>query len=668
MGHNSGLKNFAAWSLAAFIAAIAPFAAAQSTRPSGDLASMSLEDLMNVQVTSVSKSARSVSEAPAAITVITQEDIRRSGLESIPELMRLVPGLEVARFNANQWAISARGFNDLYANKLLVLMDGRTIYYPVFGGVFWDTVDYILPDLDRIEVIRGPGATLWGSNAVNGVINIMTKPADQTQGWLTRDAYSSQGYDASIRYGGKLDDQTYYRIYGKGTDTDDFKLTDGSDAHDGWNTWRTGFRIDRYTDADNTFTLQGDFFQERAGQMTKQWRLAPPFLNILNQTNDTDGQYILARWTHVHSPQSDSSLQFYYDRLEHGDYLFGFTQHTLDVDFQQRFALAKSQELIWGLSGRVQWDAFSNRPEAFVDPKYDSDYILSAFVQDDITLVTDRLHLIAGSKLEYNDQTHLEFEPSLRLLYTPDKKQSFWASVSHAVRLPTRIEGSGHLFVGTFPSGTGTGALTLNGSPDIDSEKLTAFELGYRFKPTDRVMVDVAGFANIYRELRAAVGETPFFDGTATPPHSVVPLVWHNKASAETYGVETSANWNITDNWRLSGSHTFLTVSMHNGGEDEIFFEGSSPRNQLQFHSYYNITKQLEINAGAYWVQELGNGVPSYTRVDAGIIWRPKPGLELSLGVQNLLDNQHPEFEDSRTATNVSEVPRTVYGQLSWKF
>ena len=343
------LKGIVRFTCAVLLGAAFASSARADTEPgeTDDLTSMSLEDLMSIQITSVSKQKQTVAQAPAAVTAIGQEDIRRSGLNSIPELLRLVPGLDVARINASHWAISSRGFNELYSRQLLVVMDGRSVYTPLFSGVYWDTLDYMMPDLDRIEVIRGPGATLWGANAVNGVINITTKSARDTQGFLLTGEGSTVDRVGGVRYGGKIDDDTFYRVYTKYSTTEDFDLPGGDHDHDGWDALRGGFRIDRYAGDKDVITFQGDGYSIREGQQYNIPVLVPPFIRQTPDTANYSGGNLLARWTHTISEKSDFSLQFYYDRLNRSDIQLGYTLDTYDLDFQHRFALSKRQEVIW---------------------------------------------------------------------------------------------------------------------------------------------------------------------------------------------------------------------------------------------------------------------------------------------------------------------------------
>jgi iron complex outermembrane receptor protein len=643
---------------------------------SEDLLNLSLEDLMNVEITSVSKQKQKVSQAPAAVAVISQDDIRRSGLNSIPELLRLSPGLDVARLTGSTWAISSRGFNDIYANKLLVVMDGRTLYTPLFSGVYWEAADYVLADLDRIEVVRGPGATLWGANAVNGVINITSKSARDTQGWLVSGRAGNEEYDSAARYGGKIDDKTFYRVYGKWRDVDNMELAGGDDSHDGWDSLRGGFRIDRYATDKDTLTLQGDVFTSRLGQTLALPSFVPPTFHTASFGDASEsGGNVLGRWTHVISDVSDFSIQAFYDRFEYHNAELAYKQDTFDVDFQHRFSPFQKQEVIWGAGFRFLADDLGNSDVMRFDPSSRDDYIANAFVQDDLTLIPDRVHLFLGTKLELNSYSGLEVQPSARLLYTPDEKNSIWLAVSRAVRTPSRFEEDGRITLNRTidqMSGLPVTAET-RGNTGLESEKLLAYEIGYRTQPTKSLSIDVAAFANVYDDLRSFDPAGPALELTPPIPHVRVPVDVQNKFRGESYGVELAANWNVTQDWRLAASYTFLTLQVHQSSSstdviNQHSIEGSAPRNQFQIHSYYNVTKNLELNSSLYYVENLSAGdVPGYLRLDAGLTWRPKDGLEVSVGVQNALDDRHPEFTTSLN-TPSNEIPRSVYAQLLWRF
>lgn len=638
-----------------------------------DLTSLSLEDLMNVQVYSAAKHSQKASETPAAVSVISQEDIRRSSFTTIPEMLRLVPGLDVAQINANQWAIGSRGFNDLYANKLLVLMDGRSVYTPLFSGVYWDTIDYVLPDLDRIEVIRGPGATLWGANAVDGVINITTKSARDTQGLLVDGLGGNEQQQASVRFGGKIDDDTYFRVYGKYRNFDNFNTADGGTAHDGWQDERSGFRIDRFVGTDQTLTVQGDIYDERVGQTLNYQTFTAPYSVPTPVENDYDGANFLARYKKQFSATSDLSVQAYYDRLDRDDAEYGYGQDTFDLEFQHHFQLTQRNDLIYGADARFLIENVRDSVFVTFNPTRREDYLFSGFIQDDLTVVPDRLHFIAGTKLEQNSYSGFEVEPSTRLLYTPNEQNTIWGAVSRAVRTPSTWEQDSKLIFATIPTSQGIPAqIDTFGNSNFNSEDLLALEGGYRVKPTQTLSVDATVFYNYYNNLRGGINGTPAFSPVPAP-HLLVPVALNNGIFGETFGAEIAANWKVTSIWRLNASYSFLDVQLHHMTDTsntmETIFEGTSPRNQAQLHSYLDITKNIELNAALYYVDNLHTGhIPAYTRVDAGITWRPRDNLSLTIAAQNIFRKQHLEFNDGLFFTAPTQIPRTYYASLTYQF
>src|SRR5947209_9123363 len=367
-----------------------------------DLTELPIETLLQMEVTTVSRKSEKLSQSPAAVSVITQDDIRRSGVTSIPEALRLVPGLEVARLDASQWAISARGFNDVFANKLLVLQDGRSIYTPLFSGVFWDVQGTMLEDIERIEVIRGPGATLWGANAVNGVINIITRSARDTQGLLITGGGGTEEHDfGGVRYGGKFSEHAFFRIYGTYFNRDDSALPNGDDAHDGWQLGRGGFRLDWDVSEHNLLTLQFDLYRGTLHQVFGTFDPANPinFTRVVRDEIDLAGENLLGRWSHSFSSDSDLRLQLYYDRTERNTVIFKEDRDTFDIDFQHRFPLGRRHDVIWGGGYRVTGDQVGNSPTISLTPDSRTTHLFSAFVQDEIALVPDRFRLTLGSKL-----------------------------------------------------------------------------------------------------------------------------------------------------------------------------------------------------------------------------------------------------------------------------
>ncbi len=637
-----------------------------------DLASLSLEDLMKVEVTSVSRQRQSVAQAPAAITVITSEEIRRSGLTSIPELLRLVPGMDVARLDANKWVIGSRGnFGQTYAQDQLVLFDGRSVYTPFFGGVFWETQDYILQDLDRIEAIRGPGATLWGSNAVNGVINITSKSSRDTQGWLLTGTGGNIDGQGAIRYGGKIDDSTFYRVYTKYSQTPHLESAD-----DRWDSLRGGFRIDRYSTPKDQLTLQGDIYSVHLHETDSFASPAPPFLAQSPNSLYSSGGNILGRWTHTFNEKSDMALQVYYDRMER-ETLADLSMDTVDLDFQHRFSPAANHEIIWGFDVRVMSDHIEQTsPITLADPDRRTNSIYSAYAQDTWAFVPDRWALTAGSKVEWNNYTHFEIEPSVRLLYTPNHDNSFWGAISRAAHVPSRWEEDVHTAGITERAGPGGVPVFVNtnGNQDSQSEILMAYELGWRTQLTKSLSFDVTGYFNQYSHIDSFEPGPPSFAPTPFP-HLNLPLNIANNIAGNVFGLELAVNYRVTPTWRLNGSYTFTEIQLHTLGQDvaeEHTYEGTAPHNQFQIHSYWDITRDVEFNAHLYYVDNLtvhglGNGTPAYIRTDLGIVWRPRKNLEIALYGQNLLDNSH--FESSGYGFNVSSpVPRSVVLQVSLTF
>ncbi|MGZ8919700.1 MAG: TonB-dependent receptor plug domain-containing protein, partial [Limisphaerales bacterium] len=502
-----------------------------------DLMTLDLADLMKMQVTSVSRKSERLSDAAAAIYVITQEDIRRSGATSIPEALRLSPGLEVARQDAHTWAISGRGFNDEFASKLLVLVDGRTVYTPLVASVNWDVQDMPLEDIDRIEVIRGPGGTLWGANAVNGVINITTKSAKETQGLLiTAGAGTEDRGFGTIRYGGKISEDAYYRVYGKFLDRDDSALRGGGDANDSWWMSRGGFRLDWIPSDQNLFTLQGDIYGGDLAQTITVPLVTPPYLTSLNDDVNTTGGNILGRWTHDFTPDSQLALKLYYDHTDRDRVVYREKRDTFDLDLQHHLRLGEWNDIVWGVGYNVTSDSLQNSQYVSFDPADRTTSLYSAFVQDEITLIEKRLRLTLGSKIEHNDYTGWELQPSGRLSWNITDKQTSWAAVSRAVSTPARAEDDIRINRFVYPPGsTPPGSagptpipalVSLLGSRDMESKELIAFELGYRIQPHDRLTFDLATFYNIYDKERSLEAQAP--DLSNAPGYVEVPFVIGN--------------------------------------------------------------------------------------------------------------------------------------------
>jgi iron complex outermembrane receptor protein len=635
------------------------------------LAEYSLEQLMNVEITSVAKKPQRLEEAAAAVTVITQEDIRQSGMTSIPELLRMVPGLQVGQIDGSTWAIGSRGFNGKWSNKLLVLLDGRTLYTPTFSGVYWDAQDVMLEDIERIEVIRGPGGTLWGANAVNGVINITTKAAAATQGGLVSAAVSGRERQGAVRYGGEIGDGGHFRIYAKSLDADRWSRP-ASQANDQRDIRSAGFRADFDLAGGDTVTAQGSAYEGDSSHTDRDVLLAPfPSVVPLDFTSALKGSNLLLRWKRVQSATSEWSLQFYHDSYERRDVQSGEKRDTYDLDFQHRFRLAQRHDIVWGLGYRQTSDNTDARFLASFVPASRRDAIVSAFVQDEIALDGERVRLTVGSKFEHNDYSGTEIQPNLRLSWKIDDRQTAWAAVSRAVHTPSRAEANIQINVAAFP-GFPPSLLRFVGNPAVQSEKLTAYEAGYRSRPTDRLFVDVAAFYNEYRNLITLEPGTPFFEASPLPAHLVLPQVMQNMASATSHGLELTGSWQAAEKWWLKAGYSYLKMRVRrDSGSGDTLIEskpGDSPLHQLYLNSRHALNAKTDLSASLYYVDNLaGQNLSANTRLDLRLAYRPSPGVELSLTGRNLLDPGHTEYVTTE-GPQTTEVPRSIFGALTWRF
>ncbi len=655
------------------------FAADTERRPDepSDLTELSLEELLNVEVTSVTKQAQPLSQTAAAIFVLTQEDIRRSGATSIPEALRMVPGLQVARLDSSKWAISARGFNGRFANKLLVLIDGRTVYTPLFSGVYWDVQDILMEDIDRIEVIRGPGAALWGANAVNGVINVITKKAKDTQGGLVVGGAGTEerGF-TGIRYGSKLSDSTHIRAYGKFFARDDQATATGDPATDPWHQARGGMRVDHSAANGDLLTLQGDFYQGEYRERVTAPTLTTPFSSTSDLKGQITGGNLLGRWTHEISSTSGFTLQLYYDRSERATPQLAEKRDIADVDYQHHLTLGTQHHIVWGLGYRFTNDQLTNSQTIQFSPFSRVLNLWSGFVQDEITIVPKTVALTLGSKIEHNDLTGLVVQPNGRLRWTPTDHQTVWASVSRAVRTPSRAEDDVRINQTTAPPSGSTGGLpaqaALIGTRGYGNEKTLAYELGYRNQLTSRLSADVAAFYNNYKDLRTLERGTATVETTPSPLHLLVPFNASNKLRAETYGVEAALEWRPLDWWRIQPSYTYLYMHLYTDQTTDPTAgdtKGQNPAHQVSMRSLMSLPHNIELDLWARYVDRLAAAqVPSYLTLDLRLGWRPTKQLELSLAGQNLLDNHRPEFREPIVSSTPTEIQRSVYGKVTWRF
>jgi iron complex outermembrane receptor protein len=632
-----------------------------------DLTELTIEELLNVEITSAARKEQKLIDAPAAVFVLRPEDLRRSGATTIAEALRLVPGVQVARLDANKWAVSARGFNGRFANKLLVLVDGRSVYTPLFSGVYWDAQDTLLEDVERIEVIRGPGAALWGANAVNGVINVITRPARETAGSFAQaGAGTEERLLASARYGAGSGD-VHYRGYAKYSERDDF-----SGGHDDWLLAQAGARAEWRPAAEDTLLFLGDFYAGEAGERVTVPTLTSPFADTFNQHVRLSGGNATVRWTRSLGPQSQLSFQAYYDHTEREGAILDERRDTVDLDFDHRFTLSDGHDLVWGGGYRVTSDELESSSTVLFESDEQTAMLAGLFVQDEVTLLRDRLKAVLGTKLEYNSYTELEVQPTARLLWSPDPRHAVWAAASRAVRTPSRAEADARVRVETVPGAPPT-VVTLFGDDGFESEELLAFEAGYRAQPDDRLSVDLALFFNLYEDLRSLEPASPFLETGAGPPHVVAPRVARNRMKARTYGAELSLRVRPADAWLLQAGYAFLAMNLVPEGDSQDPFseraERESPRHQAHLRSSVDLPFNLHFDAIPRYVSGLSAlDVEGYAELDARLGWRPRPGVEVAIVGQNLLHRRHEEFAAAFIQTEATDAERGVYVTLSVRF
>jgi len=611
--------------------------------PPMELKKMSLEELMDLQVTLVSKQPEKLSEAASAIQVITSEEIRRSGVSTLPEALRLASNLQVAQVDSRSWAITARGLNNTLANKLLVMIDGRTVYTPLHAGVFWDIQNVVLEDVDRIEIISGPGGTLWGANAVNGVINIVTKGAETTSGTMVQAQGGTFLRDmGAARYGNKIGEHLYYRISGQRFDHNTTDSSSGGEGHVNWNMSQGGIRADWIPSEADRLTVLGNIY----GGSIEQPR---------QDSTRVDGQNGLARWTRSFSPASDLEAQVYFDRNYRDIPRIGSEDlQTYDFDLHHRFPIGKRQSALWGLGYRLSQDHVKDDSPFFTFmPKDKTLQLFNGFVQDQITLVEDRLKFTLGTKLEHNDYSGFEIMPSSRLAWTPDPKQTVWAAVSRAVRSPSRIDVD---FFAPNPSVLTDTTRRLQGGPGFDAERLTAYELGYRALPVPALSLSAAGFFNHYDGLRTIEALDP------------IHFEYRNGLEGDVWGLELSSNLQATEWWRLRGGYTWLDSHFEAlPGHSPFPMQGNpgdDPGYQVSLLSMMDLPRHFELNATSRLVDPLpGPYVPGYFTCDLGLAWQ-NANFEFAVFGHNLADSGHREFGAGKTGF---DIPRSISGRASWR-
>jgi len=632
-----------------------------------DLANASLEQLMDIQVTSVSKKEQKLSRTAAAVFVITQDDIRRSGATNLPDVLMMAPGIQVARIDTTRWAITSRGFNGEYSNKMLVLVDGRSVYDPIFSGVHWDAQNMPLEDIERIEVIRGPGASVWGANAVNGVINVITRSASDTKGGLvSAGGGTDSDFFDTARYGGSVG-FTDYRIYSRSFNRNPLPAETGPGSGPGWTMMNLGFRSDSKLRNGDTLTVQAEGDRDRYGETDQIVSTSPPYVTISNDSYSASSEYLLAKWKRADGQNGGMSLQAYFDGTNRSGPGIEEKNRIFDVEFQHERRLGPRQDLIWGAGLRSD----NTTAEAAITSfqASDIDLILNAFVQNEIELKPDRLYLTLGGKLEHNSFSGFGFDPDVRLIWLASHRQSFWGSVSRALRTPALFERSG-TNTSVVPAQDGSLVTAMfEGNPAIHPEIMWGNEIGYRVHPSKTVSLDWTAFYDRYSQLRSTENMPPAVTGNAYPG---MQIQFGNGHKGETYGTEVAGSWNATSFWKWNMSYSWLRVKITDiPGRSYWAFEGDadpSPNHQFQVHSNLKLRRSIDFDTALYHVGPIDSQrLPGHDRLDARLGWQVRRGLEVSIVGQNLLGYRQIEFR-SEGYTQAAESRRAFSGKMTWVF
>lgn len=653
------------------ISSLAAWSAMAEETPKGaaDLLEMSLEDLMQVEVTTVTRLTESRRATPAAVTVLTQEDIRRSGATSVPEVLRQVPGVYVSRLDGNKWSVTSRGFGGRFANKMLVLVDGVSIYSPLFSGTFWEVENVLLEDIERIEVVRGPGGAGWGANAVNGVINIITAAPSKTPGGLLRvGAGTEERARVGLRYTEEVSEDLRLRISGQYMNRDDQRSLGGGEAFDSYWSGNSQLRLDWTPEGQDSLTFIAKALHSEFNETYRLGSQLPPYMRDYPDNSYVDQGNLMLRWKRQLDEGEELQVQAYFDHWRNSSVVIMDERHVVDLEAQHRLPIGNGHELVYGAGVRHVWDEIGSRYATF-SPEENSETTYSAFANLSLWAIPDRLRFVLGTRAEHNDYTGLELEPTLRLAWTPGEKHTLWAAVSRAIRAPAR--GETDIFL---PALAGPGFLAaLDGNPDLDSESLLACEVGYRYMPSTRFTVEATTFINQYDDLRTLEVQAPYLKLWDHWPVLVIPIETYNNMEATAVGGSVTIDYRPRPWWRLRASYAYLNIDLDLDAKTFDFISadaaGDAPRNLITLWNGFDITKNVSLDVLTQFVDELpALDVESHINASIRLAWRPREDLELALNGSNLFAPSKLEFRSSLLDTLPSEIQRGVYAELSWKF
>ncbi len=641
------------------------------------LIEMDLESLMDIEVYSASKKTQRLSDISSAVFVINQDMIRRSGLTELPEILRLAPGVQVSRINGNAWSVSIRGGSGRYGDKLLVMIDGRSIYTLLFAGVYWEDQDLVLADIDRIEVIRGPGAAIWGANAVNGVINIITKTAAETQGTHVNVVAGTVNSPLTgIRYGGTINDKAHYRVSAKYRRQTRFDRPDGSENYDGLQVGHGSFRADWEPSSRDGFSLQGGMFDSTVEENMVEVFPAPPYSTLVRKDDDSRGWNLVGSWSRQIRTGNQVDLKMYFDDAHRDSFFYSSDLDTFDLALQHQLAVGSRHNVIYGFRYRYVTAEIEGKTNFKVAHNNRTDYLYSFFFQDEIALLKKELFLTLGSKFEYQSFTGSEVQPTLRMLWNVNDSNSLWAAVSRAVRNPSIGEQEMTLEGGYIPVDGNPDQLVgfwVVGNPDLDSETLVAYEAGFRSEPTSVFSVDVALFYNQYDNVRG-FELLPSSPALEPVPHLRTGMKMANNVSGHSYGIELTADWKPINALRFRADYSTIRIETDEipGSADFLNeeFAGRVPEALYTFSMDWTPRPDMDLGMYLYGASRLEypvEPVPEYIRLDLRLAWRPLSGVELSLVGRNLFDSKHTEYPSTDALLN-SDVPLSIYAGLTLDF
>jgi iron complex outermembrane receptor protein len=642
----AGIRSFA--SRAAVGAALGCLLSAGTTAARADtvedasrLTRLSVEELANLRVVTVTGRSEATGRAAGAVHVVTSEDIRLSGATTLPDALRLAPGLQASRIDADEWAVAVRGFASRLSRSVLVTIDGRSVWTPLFAGVFWDAHDTLLPDVDQIEVSRGPGGAVYGANALNGVVSVTTRDSKDTLGGLASFGAGNAERLAALRWGGQLGSSTTYRAYGKYDRRDGTRPTTPAGYDDEWDMTQGGFRVDWRHGARDTVTASGDLYEGSAGQPITVATFVPPFSQALAGDAAFRGRNLVTRWRRSLPSAGELTVQAYYDHTTRHEPHYAEWRDTVDLDARHRLQWGGRHDAVWGLSYRASHGRFEGVPAVRILPEGRTDDIASVFANDETRLLGDRLRCTLGTKLEWNDYAGWNVQPSARVAWLAGR-HTVWASATRSVRTASRLERDVVFY--TSLSATQPLFAKATGSPDLEPESVAAFELGYKAHYR-RLIVSASAFHNDYRDLAGNETGPPAVEpgGAGEPPRLVVPVRITNRGTGKASGAEASLLFSPTDRFRTQASYSFLRLEL--GGPGSASFRSNSPRHQLWVASSVAPRPGLDVSLTFRAVSGIaGHAVPAFRELDARVAYRPWPQLELAASGANLLAPRHAEF------------------------